>query len=126
MTPNASAANIACRQLMRRFELKGTAIGQVSHSASIPYASTSSIAVGVNVRIHAIGQSANHVAKKFPATMKRPAIHTRMLAAGIQTKLIAQAIRPSAAPPKAMIGTTTAFATKPTIERSEERRVGKE
>ncbi len=91
------------------------ASGASSHSIRNAYAIVSSRIVGVKMRNHANGKSTNHAASQLPAASAFAPSNRIGRAAGSEMKLSAAAIRPLIVAPNAMIGTTTAFATRPII-----------
>src|SRR5208282_798838 len=81
---------------------------------SSPYAIASSRIVGVKMRNHAKGQSTNQAASQLPAASACAPNSSIGRAARSEKKLNAAATSPLIVAPDAMIGTTTAFATRPT------------
>ena len=69
----------------------------------------------MKMRNHANGQSTNHAASQLPAASAFAPNSNIGRAADSEKKLKAAATSPLTVAPNAMIGTTTAFATRPTI-----------
>src|SRR5216683_97368 len=100
--------------MLRSFVIR-TASGASSQSIRNPYVTPSSSAVGVNVLNQARGQSTNDSANQLPNSSALPPKSSIAHATGSEKKLIAAAMSPLMVAPNAMIGTTTALATIPTI-----------
>jgi hypothetical protein len=97
------------------FGIAATASGASSQSIRNAYAIVSSRIVGVKMRNQANGQSTNDAASQLP-TASALAPNSRIgRADDSEKKLIAAAKSPLIVAPNAMIGTTTALATIPTI-----------
>ena len=79
------------------------------------YTTASSRIVGVKMRNQASGQFMNQAASQLPAASALAPNSSTGRAAGSETKLNAAASSPLIVAPNAMIGTTAALATTPTI-----------